>query len=75
MVKPCNVVSGLLKNFGRAIAHSIVIDNTGFPFLSPPMYYYLLGMEDIAITYLLDIDVSGQECHAISKVHLFFILH
>ena len=65
-IKPCSIVSGLLKNLGKAIAHHLVMDRSGFPFLSPT-FYYLVGKEDIAIT-LLDVDVSGEALHVIKKV-------
>ena len=68
-IKPCNIVSGLLKNLGKAIAHDFVMDKSGFPFLSPPIFYYLVGKDDIAITLLEDFDVSGQALHVIKKVN------
>ena len=68
-IKPCNIVSGLLKNLGKAIAHHLVMDKSGFPFLSPPIFYYLVGEDDIAITLLEDFDVSGQALHVIKKVN------
>ncbi len=68
-MKPCNIVSGLLKSLGRAIAHHLVMDKNGFPFLSPPIFYYLVGKDDIAITLLEDCDVSGQALHVINKVN------
>ncbi len=41
IIKPSNVISGLLKNIGKAIAHSLVMDQVGFPYLSLPIFYYL----------------------------------
>lgn len=66
-IKPCNIVSGLLKNLGKAFAHHLVMDRSGFPFLSPTIFYYLVGKEDIAITLLEDVDVS-EALHVIKKV-------
>ena len=44
------------------------MDRSGFPFLSPTIFYYLVGKEDIAITLLEDVDVSGEALHVIKKV-------
>ena len=66
--KPSNIVSGLTRNFGKAVAHSLVMDQIGFPHLSPPIYYYLIGMEDVAITLLRDTDATGQAAHVLSRV-------
>ncbi len=68
IIKPSNVVSGLLKIIGQVISHSLIMDQVGFPFLSPPIYNYWIGREDVAITFLKNIDVSGQASHALLKV-------
>ena len=70
-IKPSNIISGLLKNLGKAIAHHLVMDKCGFPFLSPPLFYYLIDKDDIAITLLEDVDVSGEVLHVIKKVIFF----
>ena len=70
VVKPCNIVSGLLKNFGKAVAHSLIMDHVGFPYLSPPLFYYLIGQEDVAITMLRESDVSGQAEYVVAKVKI-----
>ena len=70
VVKPCNIVSGLLKNFGKAVAHSLIMDHVGFPYLSPPLFYYLIGQEDVAITMLRESDASGQAEYVVAKVKI-----
>ena len=50
------------------------MDRSGFPFLSPPIFYYLVGKEDIAITLLEDVDVSEEALHVIKKVLVTCIL-
>ncbi|XP_019857300.1 PREDICTED: uncharacterized protein LOC109585612 [Amphimedon queenslandica] len=67
-IKPCNIASGILRNLGKAIAHYLIMDKCGFPFLSPPIYHYLVGENDIAVTLLEDIDVSGESLHVINKI-------
>ena len=59
-----------MKNLGIAIAHHLIMDTGGFPFLSPPIYYYMVGEDDIAIIVLEDVDVSGRALHVINKVGL-----
>ena len=69
-IQPCNTVSGPLKNLGEAIAHQLLMDKYRFPFLSPPIFYYLVGMVDVAVTMLEDIDLTGQASHVVMKVHV-----
>ena len=57
--KPSNIASGLLKNFGKAVAHSLVMDQVGFPHLSSPIYFYMVGYGDVAVTHLKGIDAGG----------------
>uniref|UniRef100_A0A1X7VYK5 Uncharacterized protein n=1 Tax=Amphimedon queenslandica TaxID=400682 RepID=A0A1X7VYK5_AMPQE len=59
-IKPSNIISGLLKNLGKSIAHHLLMDKCGFPFLSPPLFYYLIDKDDIAITLFEDVDVSVE---------------
>lgn len=68
VVKPSNEVSGLLKNFGKAVAHSLLMNQIGFPDLSPPIYHYLIGKDDIAVTLLSDADTNGEAAYVVSKV-------
>ena len=32
-VEPCNIVSGLMVLFGKAVCHSLLMDHIGFPYL------------------------------------------
>ena len=68
IVRPSNIVSGQLKYIGLAIAHSLIMDNAGFPHLSLPIYYYLAAQENIAVTYLTMSDVCGKSQYVLSKV-------
>ena len=67
-IKPSNIVSGLLRNIGTAIAHSLIMDGAGFPYLSLPMYYYLADKEDVAVTHLSISDACGQAFYVLSRV-------
>ena len=46
------------------------MDHVGFPYLSPPLFYYLIGQEDVAITMLRESDVSGQAKYVVAKVNV-----
>ena len=48
-IKPANIASGLLKVFGTAVAHSLIMDRVGFPYRSPAIYYYAVGCEEKAV--------------------------
>ena len=63
-------MSGLLKNVGKAVAHSLIMNHVGFPYLSPPLFYYLIGQEDVAITMLRESDVSGRADYVVAKVNV-----
>lgn len=67
--RPSNITSGLLKNVGKVIAHSLLMDKIGFPFFSPAIYYYRAGEENEAVTLLNSIDICGQDAHVLSKVN------
>ena len=71
VVKPSNIASGLLKNVGRAVAHRLIMDHIGFPHISPPLFYYLIGQEDMAMTLSRESDVSGQAEYVLAKVNTF----
>ena len=43
--------SGILKIFGKMIAHTLLMDGVGFPYLSPSCYYYMAGKWNIAVTF------------------------
>ena len=47
--KATSLSSGLLRTVGTMVAHSILLDGQGFPFLAEYCYHYLTGNEDLAI--------------------------
>uniref|UniRef100_A0A1X7SYT3 HECT domain-containing protein n=1 Tax=Amphimedon queenslandica TaxID=400682 RepID=A0A1X7SYT3_AMPQE len=67
-IKPANIASGLLKVFGTAVAHSLIMDRVGFPYLSPAIYYYAVGCEEKAMSFVMDNDLSGQFQYAINEL-------
>ena len=67
-VKPCNIVSGLMVLFGKAVGHSLLMDHIGFPYLSPAIYYYALGKEDEALPFIMIDDISGHFHYSVSEV-------
>ena len=62
------VSSGLLKNFGVMIAHSLLLDGQGFPFLADYCYYYIAGCEELAITCITSEDVGNNVKFIIDEV-------
>ncbi len=74
-IKPSNIVSGLVKNLGKEVAHHIIMDKERFPFLSPSIFYYLVGNSDMVITLLDDRDVSGQALYEGKSVQMFKTCH
>ena len=60
--------SGILKIFGQMIAHTLLMDGIGFPYLSPPCYYYMTGKWNTAITFITDEDVSSRVRHVLKQV-------
>lgn len=69
-----NITLGMIKLVGKAIAHSLVMDQVGFPYLSPAMYYYLVGQEEKAIGFITDNDLDGKAHYAVTKVCGLFSL-
>ena len=67
-VKPCNIVSGLMVLFGKAVGHSLLMDHIGFPYLSPAIYYYAIGKEDEALPFIMIDDISGHFHYSVSVV-------
>ena len=63
-----SVSSGMLHILGRMIGHSIVMDRQGFPFLSPPCYYYMCGCLDKALSLVQLEDVGERINHVIEQV-------
>ena len=60
--------SGVLKTIGQMVAHSLLLDKLGFPYLSPPCYYYMVGKWDIAVTCITDEDASSKVHNVLLKV-------
>lgn len=60
--------SGILKIFGLMIGHNLLMDGIGFPYLSPPCYYYMAGKWNTAITFITDEDVSCRVRHVLKQV-------
>ncbi len=48
--KATNLASGILKTIGTMIAHSLLMDGQGFPYLSEYCYYYIADRFDEAIS-------------------------
>ena len=66
--KMSTINSGILKTLGQMIGHSLLLDKVGFPYLSPPCYYYMAGKWDTAVTYITDEDVSCRVHNVLIKV-------
>lgn len=64
-----SVSSGLLNILGKMVGHSIVMDTQGFPFLSPPCYYYMCGYLDKALSLLRPEDAGEHVNHVIAQVN------
>ena len=60
--------SGILKILGQMIGHTLLMDGIGFPYLSPPCYYYMAGKWNTAITFITDEDVSSRVRHVLKQV-------
>ena len=59
--------SGVLKTIGQMVAHSLLLDKLGFPYLSPPCYH-MAGKWDIAVTCITDEDASSKVHNILLKV-------
>ena len=70
-MKPCNIASGLMMLFGKAVAHALVMDQIGFPYLSPAIYYYAVGREDKALPFIMNDDLSGHFYYSVCKVKYY----
>ena len=70
VAKPCNVISGLLKNLGKAVAHSIVMDNIGFPFFISSHLLLFTGNGRQSCYASIRYRCRWTTSHAISKVHV-----
>ena len=68
MFRQSSISSGLLKTLGTMVGHSIVLDTQGFPFLSPPCYYYIAGNVDLALSVTTKDDISDRVNYVVSVV-------
>lgn len=66
--KQSSVSSGMLLILGRMIGHSLIMDKQGFPFLSPPCYYYMCGYFDKALSLIQQDDIGDRISHVITQV-------
>ena len=60
--------SGVLSTVGTIIAHSLLLDGQGFPYLSEYCYYYIAGCYDQAVTCVTVDDVGVNVKSLIEKV-------
>lgn len=60
--------SSMLAAIGTMIAHSILMDGQGFPFLAGYCYYYMAGCSDRAITCITEDDLSLDVKGILKKV-------
>ena len=72
--KASNVSSGMLKIVGMMIAHSLLLDGQGFPYLSDYCYYYLANCPDLAITSI-SIDDVGMKVKSILHEVSYTLYH
>ena len=66
--KATTLSSGMMTTIGTMIAHSIVLDGQGFPFLAEYCFYYIAGCVDRAITCIGTEDVGADVAHILNKV-------
>ena len=60
--------SGILKTLGQMISHTIMMDGMGFPYLSPPCYYYMAGEYNTAVILITNEDLSSRVCLVLQQV-------
>lgn len=59
--RPQAILSGMLEMTGKMIAHSIVQNGPGFPYLATPCYYYLVtGDVTCAMAYCNYLDIPDS---------------
>lgn len=68
--KASTLSSGMLNTIGTMIAHSILLDGQGFPFIAYYCYYYMAGHYDHAITCITLEDVDTRVNNILSGVCL-----
>lgn len=60
--------SGMLKTVGIMIAHNLLLDGQGFPYLADYCYYYIADCYDLAITCITREDVDSRVRSVIDEV-------
>ncbi len=60
--------SVMLKNVGTMVAHSILMDGQGFPFLADYCYYYIAGCYDLSVTCITEEDIGVRVKTVINEV-------
>ena len=71
------VVNGFFEVLGKMVAHSIIQCGTGFPYLAPAIYWYLVKEDlQVAIGYAACTDVSNKNLDTlIDQVCKLFIMN
>ena len=64
--------SGIFTTVGELIGHSIIMDQQGFPYLSPACFYYLAGKVNTAISETNMGDVGSHVKDVVLKVRTSF---
>ena len=66
--------SGIFGTIGKIIGHAIIMDNLGFPYLSPALYYYMASHLNLAVSAITMGDLGSNAEHIVSKVHISLLL-
>lgn len=66
-----NLSSGIFRVLGQMVAHSLILDGQGFPYLPECIYYYLAGLIDRAMTLVSDADLSEQVKTLVGEVCVY----
>lgn len=62
--------SGLFRVLGTMVAHSIVQNGVGFPYLSPVCYWYIADGEERSLQHLSTVDISLDAAHVVDMVSM-----
>ena len=52
--------SGMLKIFGRIVAHAILLEGIGFPYLAPCLYWYIATQSESIAAQYTSVDDLGE---------------
>jgi len=66
------ISSGVMRLVGTMVAHSILQDGQGFPYLSEACYYFLAGKTERALSVLTLDDVGSQVQSVVNKVRVSY---